>query len=220
MDAVNQKMTELLALISAGPTTGEILLSLLGALGLSLVMWLTYRRANKKEGYQPHFAVTLISLALLSTILMDLIQSNLALSLGMLGSLSIVRFRTNIRDPRDIGFLFWAMAIGLAAATQSYGIGLLGSLVVALCMVVTADREEREMLLVVRGSQTDLDSVGRIVADDCTQSRVKAKNIMADSFELVYEVRLPMQRSNPMIGRLFDLRGIDTVNLLAAEKAM
>ena len=98
MDAVNQKMMELLALISAGPTTGDILLSLLGALGLSLVMWLTYRRANKKEGYQPHFAVTLISLALLSTILMDLIQSNLALSLGMLGSLSIVRFHRHRRN--------------------------------------------------------------------------------------------------------------------------
>lgn len=66
------------------------------------VMWGAYRLANGAEAYQPKFAATLIVLALISTILMDLIQSNLALSLGMLGSLSIVRFRTNIKDPETL----------------------------------------------------------------------------------------------------------------------
>lgn len=222
MEEINKKMMELMTLMSMRPSTTQIVLSLAVSLGLALVMWFVYRKANTAATYQPRFAVTLISLALLSTILMDLIQSNLALSLGMLGSLSIVRFRTNIKDPRDIGFIFWAMSIGLAASTGSYVIGLVGSIVVGVCMIVTARRgnPDSEMLLVVRGGQTDLDSVGKIVVDDCTQSRVKAKNIMADSFELVYEVKLPMQNSNPMIQKLFNLQGIDTVNLLAAEKAM
>ena len=222
MEEANKKLMELMTITSRRPGTEQIIFSLAVALGLALVMWFAYRKANKGGTYRPQFAVTLISLALLSTILMDLVQSNLALSLGVLGSLSIVRFRTNIRDPRDMGFIFWAMAIGLAASTGSYGIGLVGSIVVGVCMIVTArwGNPASEMLLVVRGSQTDLDSIGKIVADDCAQSRVKAKNIMADSFELVYEVRIPMQRSNPMIRKLFSVPGIDTVNLLAAEKAM
>lgn len=222
MDIVNKKMMELLTLMSMRPSTAQIILSLAVALGLAIMMWFAYRKANTKTTYQPRFAVTLISLALLSTILMDLIQSNLALSLGMLGSLSIVRFRTNIKDPRDIGFIFWAMSIGLAASTESYVIGLVGSIVVGVCMILTAHRTvpASDMLLVVRGSQTDLDHIGKIVTDDCTRSQVKAKNIMSDSFELVYDVSIPMQHSNAMIQKLFDLQGIDTVNLLAAEKTM
>ena len=222
MDNVNKKMMELLTTMSMRPSTAQIILSLAVALGLAMMMWFAYRKANTKTTYQPRFAVTLISLALLSTILMDLIQSNLALSLGMLGSLSIVRFRTNIKDPRDIGFIFWAMSIGLAASTGSYVIGLVGSIVVGVCMILTARRADpaSDMLLVVRGSQTDLDHIGKIVTDDCTRSQVKAKNIMSDSFELVYDVSIPMQHSNSMIQKLFDLQGIDTVNLLAAEKTM
>ncbi len=222
MEQINKKMMELLALISMRPSTSEIILSLLVALGLALIMWFAYRKSNTAASYQPRFAVTLICLSLLSTILMDLIQSNLALSLGMLGSLSIVRFRTNIHDPRDIGFVFWAMAIGLSASTGSYVIGLVGSLVVAAFMILTTRHGEpaREMLLVVRGRQTNLDSIGNVVRDNCARSQVKAKNVMTDSFELVYEVAIPAQNSNTLIQTLFDLNGIDTVNLLAAAKGM
>lgn len=123
---------------------------------------------------------------------MDLIQSNIALSLGMFGSLSIVRFRTNIRDPRDIGFIFWAMAIGIAASTESYFLGAVGSLVLAGIMIFTKNRGavQSPRLLVIRGSHEDLDSVQNIVSV-CTQScAVKAKNI-------------------------FEIGGIDSVNLLA-----
>ncbi len=220
MEQINKKMMELLALMSMRPNTAQIVLSLAVALGLALIMWFAYRKANTTNTYQPRFAVTLLTLALLSTILMDLIQSNLALSLGMLGSLSIVRFRSNIKDPRDIGFIFWAMAIGLAASTRSYMIGLTGSLVVGMCMILTGHRGNpaSEMLLVVRGSKTDLDSIGEVISDGCTRSQVKAKNIMDDSFELVYDVTIPMENSNSMIQNLFNLRGIDTVNLLSEAK--
>ena len=116
-------MKEIFNMINRKPEPMTILISLVAALLLSMILYGAYRLANTKESYQPQFAVTLVTMALISAVLMDLIQSNLALSLGMLGSLSIVRFRTNIKDTRDIGFIFWSMAIGLAAATQSYFIG-------------------------------------------------------------------------------------------------
>ena len=113
-------MDALLNAVTIKPDGWMIALSIGAELLFAAIMWGAYRLANGAESYQPQFAATLIALALISTILMDLIQSNLALSLGMLGSLSIVRFRINIKDPRDIGFIFWAMAIGIASATQSY----------------------------------------------------------------------------------------------------
>lgn len=149
-----ENMDQLLRLITSKPDTKAIMGSLLWAALLAALMWGTYRLANKGKGYRPQFGVTLISLALISTVLMDLIQSNLALSLGMLGSLSIVRFRTNIRDPRDIGFIFWSMAIGIAAATGSYFIGGTGSLFLAGIMLGTRKSavNDQPMLLVVRGA--------------------------------------------------------------------
>ncbi len=151
---------------------------------------------------------------------MDLIQSNLALSLGMLGSLSIVRFRTNLTDPRDIGFVFWSMAVGLSASTGCYLLGFAGSIVVGVLMVITGrfSVPQNDMMLVIRGSETDISTIGCIVGQFCSRFRVKAKNIMAESFELVYEVRIPMETSDGMIRQLFELEGIDSVNLLSENK--
>ncbi len=221
MEQLNHKIQELLTLISLKPSTQQILVTLAVALGFTAFMLISYRLSNTKQTYQPRFAVTLASLAVISTILMDLIQSNLALSLGMLGSLSIVRFRTNIKDPRDIGFVFWSMAIGLAASTGSYVIGLAGSLVIGLFMMLSGYRSAlpNDMMLVVRGSVADLQLVNSVIQRRCDRTQIKAKNVMADSFELVYEVRVPIESSDELIGNLFQLEGIDSVNLLAETKA-
>ena len=220
MDEMNHKIQELLGLMTLKPTGWDILLSLVVAAGLTALLWGSYRLANTKDTYQPRFAATLVALALLSTMLMDLIQSNLALSLGMLGSLSIVRFRTNLQDPRDIGFVFWSMAVGLAASTGCYLLGFAGSLVVGAFMVITGRHStpQNDMMLVIRGSEADISAVGSIVNRSCTRDQVKAKNVMADSFELVYEVRIPVEESDGMIRQLFELEGIDSVNLLAENK--
>lgn len=206
-----------ISMISNNPNTMDVIQSLGMALILAMFMLGTYRLANIKESYRPKFGVTLVTLAFISTVLMDLIQSNLALSLGMLGSLSIVRFRTNIKDPRDIGFIFWSMAIGMAAATQSYLIGIVGSLVLAVVMVFSRNKSEsaNNMMMVIRGSSTNLDEIQSIVDNIKGGSFVKAKNVLADSFELVYEVELPEKESNNVIRNIFELGGIDSVNLLA-----
>lgn len=214
---IEQTMDALLNAVTIKPDGWMIALSIGAALLFAAIMWGAYRLANGAESYQPKFAATLIALALISTILMDLIQSNLALSLGMLGSLSIVRFRTNIKDPRDIGFIFWAMAIGIASATQSYLIGIIGSVVLGAVMIITKKRgeAERQLLLVIRGSNTDLDGIQNVVKSCTRINLVKAKNILSDSFELVYEIQIPEKNGNQVIENIFELGGIDSVNLLA-----
>ncbi len=221
MQTFNEQIRELLGFALPVPDNRSILLSLAAAALFSLLLWLTYRFANSAASYRPRFAVTLIALALLSTVLMNLIQSNLALSLGMLGSLSLVRFRTNISDPRDIGFLVWSMAIGLASATGCWLIGLAGSLLISLVLLLTRRSSgAQEMMLVVRGSKTDLDALHSLIEMDCRRCSVKAKNILADSFELVYDVSIAQSAGNEMIRRLFGLNGVDSVNLLAAHQAV
>lgn len=201
-------------------TTITLLKTLGFAAFLAMLLFITYKIAHSRNTYQPKFAVTLVIMAFVSTILMDLIQSNLALSLGMLGSLSIVRFRTNIRDPRDIGFIIWAMAIGLTAATMSFIAGLLGSVILATLMIVTKKDDDLidDKLLVVRGSVSDLDRI-QLIVDGIGSSKIKAKNILSDSFELVYEVRISDWDSNRVINDIFKIGGIDAVNLLSPTVA-
>ncbi len=219
MEEFNNTINKLLGNVLPQPNTMEIFISLAVALLFSFILWATYRLSNTKATYQPRFAATLIALSLLSTILMDLIQSNLALSLGMLGSLSIVRFRTNIKDTRDIGYIFWSMAVGLAASTGCYLIGGIGSLLLGLLMLVTKKSATAtdEMMLVIRGSNTDMDAINTLVQRECIRSTVKAKNVLSDSYEIVYQVRVSQDESNPMIRNLFDLGGVDSVNLLAGN---
>lgn len=210
-------MEEVIQFLNGKPGNSEILFSLLVAFAFSIVMWTAYRISHDKKSYQSEFGVTIIVLALISTVLMDLIRSNLALSLGMLGSLSIVRFRTNVKDFRDIGFIFWSMAIGIASATESYVIGIIGSAFLFIIMVTTKPQCKafQKMLLVIRGSNVNLDSVQAIVATLPRKNNIKAKNVLSDSFELVYEVELRDKDTNYIVDELFNLDGIDSVNVLA-----
>lgn len=216
----NDMMAKLMSTAGHEMTIVTMIRTLVFAAFLAMLLFITYKIAHSHGSYQPKFAVTLVIMAFVSTILMDLIQSNLALSLGMLGSLSIVRFRTNIKDPRDIGFIIWAMAIGLTAATMSFIAGLLGSVILATLMIVTKKDEDvlDDKLLVVRGSVSDLDRIQMIV-DSIGSSKIRAKNILSDSFELVYEVRISDENSNKIIKNIFEIGGIDAVNLLSPTVA-
>ncbi len=223
MNGIEQMMANLMQSTSEQMGTMEIVKTLIFAAVLSAALALTYRIAHSKNSYQPKFAVTLVIMAFVSTILMDLIMSNLALSLGMLGSLSIVRFRTNIRDPRDIGFIVWSMAIGLTAATMSFMAGILGSVILAALMIITKRDEDTEdtaenRMLVIRGSVSDLERIQSVLSEAAAFVRIKAKNILSDSFELVYEVRISDNDSNTVISDIFNVGGIDAVNFLAPSE--
>ena len=115
--------------------------------------------------------------------------------------------------------VFWAMAAGLASSTGCYLIGIAGSIILAIFLLSTrkTSNAPNDMMLVIRGSQTDTDSIHAIVSTDCDRSTVKAKNILSDSYELVYEVRVSMEESSRMTQKLFRLSGVDSVNLLAAQ---
>ena len=215
-----ENMDLLLDVIQNKPANDAIFSSLLMSTLFAAVMWVAYKISHDKNSYHSEFGITLIMLALISSVLMDLIQSNLALSLGMLGSLSIVRFRTTIKDYRDIGFIFWSMAIGIASATHSYAILFIGSSILAIVMILTRTKTKiyKNMMLVIRGSNVDLDCVQETLSFACKKSNVKAKNILSDSFELVYDIEINEMEINKMIAYIFDLKGIDSVNVLASNE--
>ena len=156
-------------------------------------------------------------LALLSTVLLALIQNNPLLSLGVLGSLSICRIRTNTRDPRDLGFVFWALAIGISSAVGAFTAGIASSVIMGTVLIVFHKMEKGpdHQMMVVRGEKPQLELVQNLLHQ--AGATVQSKNVFADTFELVYELQMKEAEEERLLNRISNLEGIRGVNVLAPE---
>lgn len=214
-------MTEISSASSAIHILGNS--SLIGSLLFSCLMAalisFTYWRAHSDMSHDRNYSIMLVMLVVVTTLLMQVVQSNIALSIGILGSLSLVCFRTNIKDPCDLGFVFWAMGIGLSSITyDGWIITVLGSLILAVLLIFTGDRHMKAddvKLLVIRGSQADTDLITQIIENLEGKTRLKAQSLLADSFELVYEIKIPTAEEQRVAKAIMQFPGVDTVNLLA-----
>lgn len=195
-----------------------LLASLLFTMAVAGLMALTYRLSHSSLTYNRKFNITLIMLALISTVLLTLIQKNPLFSLGVLGSLSICRIRLNTKDPRDLGFVFWAMAIGIASSVGAYFAGLITSLILCVVLVVSSKMmgKTNSSMVVVRGEKPQIEAVQQVFGGMRGIS-VQSKNIFAETFELVYEIHVKPKEEERLISRLNEIEGIHGVNVLAPE---
>ena len=199
-------------------TSGNLAVSMVFTLLLGAVMLVTYRLCHDSLTYNRKFNITLLMLAFISTVLLSLVKSNPMLSLGVLGSLSICRIRTNTKDPRDIGFVFWALCIGISSAVGGILEGIAGTVVLSVVLLVfhKTNRGKNKVLLVIRGEKPQICKVQDIFRQR-PGSIVQSKNIFADSFEFVYEIQADPQEEEALMMALNHMDGIYGVNLLAPE---
>ncbi|AMB98620.1 hypothetical protein AWM75_00800 [Aerococcus urinaehominis] len=208
--------------ITAQLTNQEVLISLAFSLFLSAIMFFTFKKIRTKLAYDANFNLMLVMIAVISTIIMMVIRGNVSLSLGMVGALSLVRFRTNIRDNRDIGFVFWAIFIGLAAASHEYLLGIMGSLILTIILIASSKvaSSSENMLLVIRGRYADLEQITAIIEKYSSSYNLKAQNLLEDSFELVFDFRANTTGQNTVTRIIKSYDGVDTVNILAPSAEM
>lgn len=163
------------------------------ALLLGLFIFLVYKRSYSGVMYSASFGVTLVALTLITTLLILAVTSNVILSLGMVGALSIVRFRTAIKEPVDIAFLFWAIAVGIVLAAGLLPLAVLGSLLVGVVLLVFSSRKEGESpyILVIHCAAEGDEAMARaLVAQRVRRLNLKSKRVSPGEIELNYEVRL------------------------------
>lgn len=110
-------------------------ISVIAVIFLSGVLLFTYRKVYSSDNYKPKFSILLVILSIITTMIINLIHTSLMSSLGLLGLLSIIRFRVKLKDFRDIGFILWAIGIGVAIGTENYGIGILYSFILCFLFV-------------------------------------------------------------------------------------
>ncbi len=205
-------------LAGIGPTRGVLVCSLLFTLAMSAIMTITYRIIQTDLSYNSKFNVNLMMMAFLSNVLILLIQDNPLLSLGALGSLSICRIRMNTKDPRDLGFVFWALSIGITSAMGAFLPGIIATasmsmILIVLCRVL---QNKKTTTLVIRGERAILSNVQNIF-NNMRGITVQSKNIFENTFELVYEINGDKNIEDTLINKLETIQGLHGVNVLAPE---
>ena len=157
------------------------------------------------------------AVTLITTVIMLMISSNIVISLGMVGALSIIRFRTAIKDPWDTVYIFWSVVEGLAVGSQNFKLGLLSVLFIAVVLILLSLRTTlfRKYLLVVRAdSSADPAELERRVSASHKSSKLRAANHIGESRELIFEVASRSGLNREMLAELKQMPGVTAVNFL------
>lgn len=197
-------------------------IDLLIALGLGFLLGLgmafVYRVTHRGLTYERSFLVTLAMIPPIVALVMMFIGSNLALSLGMVGALSIIRFRTVIKDSRDMVFLFWAIAVGLGCGTQNWMASLIASAFIAAVLNLIywmryGEKQQSDFVVVINGTGKQVEaSIFDVMSRHAKNVAIRSMEVNPDGWEVVLEVRLDGTESGLPNRLLQAIRDIPTVN--------
>ncbi len=198
-------------------TIAQIVIGLLVALVAAVFILFIYRLTMRGIALNRSFEITLLLVTSISAMIVLTITSNLALSLGMVGALSIVRFRTAIKDASDTAFMFWAVAAGITAGAGFYLITAIGCLfigIVAIVAVRISKNSARPYLLVVRAIPgVNVGSVEKVLADSNVRRKLSS-SVQNDRYtEVIYEVAVSSSQQK-MVGAIKSIPGITSVSLV------
>ncbi len=195
----------------------DMVLALTLAFGIGVFIFLVYKKTFKGVMYSSSFGVTLIALTMISTFVILAVTSNVVLSLGMVGALSIVRFRTAIKEPLDIAFLFWSIAVGIVLAAGMIPLAVFGSVVIGIMLIVFVNKKPHDNPYIVVIHCSDGEAEGKVISslkEYVQKYVVKSKTVTADSVELHYEVRLKSEDTS-FVNALSSTQGVSDVVLVS-----
>lgn len=171
-------------------TTGDIVIRIVASAVFGIFIYVSYWYTHAGTTYSKKFNVSLLTLAILTGAVMTVIGNNIALSLGMVGALSIVRFRTAIKDTRDTTYIFWAIMIGICCGVGDYlvaGIGT-GVVFIVLLLLGRVNNENRMLLIIRAANEKEVDLEGIVFRYFNRKAILKVKNTTPTHVELIYEM--------------------------------
>lgn len=195
----------------------DTLIALVLAFAIGMFIMLVYKRTFQGIMYSSSFAVTLVALTMISTLVILAVTSNVVLSLGMVGALSIVRFRTAIKEPLDIAFLFWSIAAGIVLAAGLIPLAVIGSVLIGVILLVLVNKKPHlnPYIVVVHATGDAAERAAtNLLSQRCSKCVVKSKSVRAGSVELNLEVRL-RNESTDFVNELATLPGIQDAVLVS-----
>lgn len=199
----------------------DICLHILASAVISFAIYLSYWYTHAGTAYSKKFNVSLVTLTILTGTVMTVIGNNIALSLGMVGALSIVRFRTAIKDSRDTTYIFWSIIVGICCGVGDYIVAAVGTVIVFVVLLIFGRvRNENRILLVIRGGREKMMDIEGIVFEFFGAGAfLKVKNTTSDAVELIYEMprkvyEATYKKEQDIVDRLYKLSNIEYVNVV------
>ena len=201
----------------AALTPLSVVVALVMGFLVGLIIALVYRRSYRGVLYSPSFAMTLVMMTLITTPVVMCIKSNIALSMGMVGALSIVRFRTAVKDPMDTAYMFWALTMGILLGAGLYVIALvvvLGISVFVLLMTFVKVPSATSYLLVLHCDDSAMQAVQGVLAR-IKYRRMRSKTVTQNGTEMTVEVRISERQD--LVGQLLDIPGVYDATLVSCQ---
>ena len=206
---------------SGNLTTKEIFLHILVSALIGMAIFLSYMLSHSGTIYSMKFNVSLVMLTVLTATVMTVIGNNVALSLGMVGALSIVRFRTAIKDSRDTAYIFWTVIVGICCGVGDYIVASIGSAVVFVVMLALGRiRNDERILLIIRGLRSSESAIESVVFTYFNRGAVlRVKNTTESNIEFIYEIKKKVlnktaSKEKTIAERLYAVGGIEYVNIV------
>jgi len=195
----------------------DMVLTIVLAFGVGLFIFLIYKKTYRGVMYSAAFGTTLIALTMITSIVILAVTSNVVLSLGMVGALSIVRFRTAIKDPLDIAFLFWSIGAGIILAAGMIPLAVIGSVCIGLILLFFVNRKSHTHPYMIVLSCVDHNA--ELMAKECignyvVRATVKSKSAVKGAVEMNIEVRLRDDNTD-FVNLLSDIPGVNSAVLVS-----
>ena len=195
----------------------DMVLTLALAFGLGLFIFLVYKKTYSGVMYSSSFGGTLVALTMITSMTILAVTSNVVLSLGMVGALSIVRFRTAIKEPMDIAFLFWSIAAGIVLAAGMIPLAVIGSVIIGVVMMIFINRKavHDPYIAVISCADSAAEKAATAyLQQNVEKAVIKAKTAQNGNIEMTWEVRL-MKHDTDFITELSELNGVNSAVLVS-----
>ena len=194
----------------------DVLIGMLFALVIGLFIFIVYKKTFNGIMYSTGFAMTLVGLSLVTALVIMAVTSNVVLSLGMVGALSIVRFRTAIKEPMEIVFLFWALAVGIVIGAGMILLAVIGSVIIGVILVLFASKKFQNtpyILIVNCADETAEQNAISIIGQSVEKYIVKSKTVNDAGVELTAEIRVK-DAATSFVNRVNEIAGVSGATLV------
>lgn len=196
-------------------TLETVVICLLCTTAIAFFIYYVYKLVNKNSFYNKGFNLSLVLLSVITSSIILTIQSNIVVSLGMVGALSIVRFRTAVKDPLDLVFLFWSISVGIICGAGFALIALIASLTIALVISVASISSVKNgsLVLVVNANSIESEKeIMQVVSNFCRFAKIRSRNASRDSLNMAIEVC--SKDETALVKELLNLKSVDNASLV------
>jgi len=218
-DIINSLDIKSITEINKGLNVWQILLNLIIACVIILFIYWIYKKTFSGVLYSKNFNITLVLVSLVSTAVVMVISSNLVLALGMVGALSIVRFRMAVKDPKDVGFLFWAITNGIICGISAYYLAAISALFIGIVVFILSKKItiREPYLLILNTKVIDISEVEKILEKYTDVFKIRSTIITDEKTENIIEIKIKKTKIKPFLAALKEIQNITFIKLVSYQ---